>query len=87
MWLEHRRRQKLAEMNEQQRLKSEEEFKKKQEERKKHEKLPHPASKDQLEEVWENEDGMEKNKFDSKTFFHMHGLLCVSILLFISICV
>ena len=73
MWLEHRRRQKLAEMNEQQRLKTEAEFEKKQAELRKHERVPHPASKEQLEKVWEEKDGMSKSDFDPKTFFHMHG--------------
>lgn len=73
MWLEHRRRQKLSEMNEQQRLKSEAEFERKQAELRKHEPVPHPASKEQLETVWEEDDGMAKNDFDPKTFFHLHG--------------
>lgn len=71
--MEHRRRQKLAEMSEQQRLKAEDEFRKKQEQLRKHDKLPKPASKDQLEQVWEEDDGMAKEQFDPKTFFHMHG--------------
>ncbi len=73
MWLEHRRRQKLAEMNEQQRLKTEGEYKKKMEERRKHERLPQPGSKEQLEDVWEHDDGMAKQEFNPRTFFHMHG--------------
>jgi len=73
MWMEHRRREKLKQMNEQQRLKAEQEFKKKHDEQMKHEKLPLPGSKDQLEQVWQEDDGMPKEQFDPKTFFHMHG--------------
>ena len=73
MWIEHRRRQKLAEMDEQQRLKAEGEFQKKQEQLRHHDKLPNPGSKEQLEEVWEEEDGMGKEQFNPRTFFHMHG--------------
>ena len=73
MWEEHRRREKLKEMNEQQRLKAEDEFRKKHEELRRHERLPQPGSKEQLEQVWEEDDGMAKEEFNSKTFFHMHG--------------
>jgi hypothetical protein len=74
MWQEHRRRQKLKEMNEQQRIKAEEEFKKKHEDLRHHEKLPQPGSKEQLEQVWEEDDGMNKETFNPRTFFHMHGM-------------
>ncbi len=73
MWEEHRRRQKLREMNEKQRLNAEDEFKKKHEELRKHERLPQPGSKEQMEQVWEEDDGMAKEEFDPRTFFHMHG--------------
>ena len=73
MWMEHQRRQKLAQMNEQQRLKAEEEYRRKHEDLKHHEKLPQPGSKEQLEQVWEEDDGMPKEEFDPRTFFHMHG--------------
>ncbi len=73
MWKEHRRRQRLTEMNEQQRLLAEEEYKKKQEEMRHHEKLPQPGSKEQIEQVWKEEDGMPEEQFDPRTFFHMHG--------------
>ena len=32
------------------------------------------GSKDQLEEVWEEEDGLDRDDFDPKTFFHLHDL-------------
>ena len=31
------------------------------------------GSRDQLEEVWEENDGMDREDFDPKTFFYMHG--------------
>ena len=37
-----------------------------------HEKIHHPGSKDQLEEVWEETDHLDKDDFDPKTFFKMH---------------
>jgi len=39
-----------------------------------HEKLKHPMTKDQLEEVWEDQDHMDKQDWDPKTFFAMHDL-------------
>jgi len=39
-----------------------------------HEKLKHPMTKDQLEEVWEEQDHMDKQDWDPKTFFAMHDL-------------
>ena len=45
------------------------------ENRKHHEKINHPGSKDQLEEVWEEQDHLEGNRFDAHTFFNLHGLL------------
>ncbi len=38
-----------------------------------HEKLKHPASREQFEDIWEQEDGMSEEDFDPKTFFHLHG--------------
>ena len=48
-------------------------FHKEQEKRKHHEQLKHPASKEQLEEVWRADDGMTEEEFRPKTFFMMHG--------------
>jgi hypothetical protein len=39
-----------------------------------HEKLKHPMTKDQLEEVWEDQDHMQPEDWDPKTFFAMHDL-------------
>jgi len=39
-----------------------------------HDKLKHPMTKDQLEEVWEEQDHMDPQDWDAKTFFAMHDL-------------
>merc|ERR1719400_2771407 len=39
-----------------------------------HDKLKHPMTKDQLEEVWEEQDHMDPQDWDPKTFFNMHDL-------------
>ena len=39
-----------------------------------HEKLNHPMTKEQLEEVWEGQDHMRSQDWDPKTFFAMHDL-------------
>merc|ERR1719461_620969 len=39
-----------------------------------HDKLKHPMTKDQLEEVWEEQDHMDPQDWDPKTFFAMHDL-------------
>uniref|UniRef100_A0A0K2VGS6 EFhand protein NUCB1 [Nasonia vitripennis] n=1 Tax=Lepeophtheirus salmonis TaxID=72036 RepID=A0A0K2VGS6_LEPSM len=41
---------------------------------KKHDKVNHPMTKDQLEEVWEEQDHMKAQDWDPKTFFAMHDL-------------
>lgn len=33
------------------------------------------GSRDQLEEVWEESDNLNKDDFDPKTFFYLHGTL------------
>ena len=43
------------------------------ERQKHHEKLNKPASKQQFEEVWEEDDGLKDEEFDPKTFFFLHG--------------
>ncbi|XP_037086650.1 nucleobindin-2-like isoform X3 [Pollicipes pollicipes] len=52
--------------------KHEEEQKKKKEHPKSQ--VHHPLSEDQLEEVWQEQDHMEKEDFDPETFFRMHDL-------------
>ncbi|KAK2171087.1 hypothetical protein NP493_1104g03003 [Ridgeia piscesae] len=39
-----------------------------------HPKVHHPGSKDQLEDVWEEQDGMDRKDFDPKTFFYLHDV-------------
>ncbi|CAD6184999.1 unnamed protein product [Caenorhabditis auriculariae] len=39
-----------------------------------HEKLKHPGSRDQLEEVWEESDHLDKDSFNPRTFFALHDL-------------
>ncbi|XP_037069987.1 nucleobindin-2-like isoform X2 [Pollicipes pollicipes] len=41
---------------------------------KEHAKVHHPLSEDQLEEVWEEQDHMDKDSFDPETFFRMHDV-------------
>lgn len=60
-------------MNPDDRKAAEAEHQKNLEKRKHHEKVNEPGSKDQLEEVWEEEDDLKGNKFDPKTFFALHG--------------
>ncbi|CAI8042527.1 Nucleobindin-1 [Geodia barretti] len=70
--LEHQRREKLKAMNEEQRLQAERALEEAKEKQKQHEKMYKPASKHQLEEVWEEDDGLKDEKFDPKTFFFLH---------------
>ena len=48
-----------------------------------HERMEHPASRKQLEDVWEKQDGLADADFDPKTFFFLHGnyLIVFSLLL------
>lgn len=72
---EYERRRKLQQMDPAARKKAEEEYQKALENRKHHEKINHPGSKDQLEEVWKEEDHLEPEQFDPKTFFQLHGII------------
>merc|ERR1712121_564127 len=54
--------------------KFEEEMEKLEAKHRQHERLKHPMTKDQLEEVWEEQDHMDKQDWDPKTFFAMHDL-------------
>lgn len=71
---EYERRKNLQHMDEQARKRAEEEHVKAMEARKHHEKVNHPGSKDQLEEVWEEQDQLEPEKFDPHTFFQLHDI-------------
>ncbi|CAD5121236.1 DgyrCDS9769 [Dimorphilus gyrociliatus] len=66
------RREKLKNLDENKRKEEEKAFEELQKKHKDHPKLHHPGSKDQLEEVWEKEDGLDKGDFDPKTFFNLH---------------
>ncbi|VDM61496.1 unnamed protein product [Angiostrongylus costaricensis] len=65
---------KLAQMSEEERRKAEYEAEEAKRRHNDHEKLKHPGSRDQLEEVWEESDHMEKDAFDPRTFFALHDL-------------
>jgi len=69
---EHRKREELAKLNEEERKKEKERLEKMDKKHKDHEKIHHPGSKDQLEEVWEETDHLDKDDFDPKTFFKLH---------------
>lgn len=71
---EIRRQEKLKQMDQANREKAEKEYL---EMRKKHEDHPamnHPGSKAQLQEVWDEEDGLDGQAFNPKTFFSMHDI-------------
>ena len=53
---------------------------------KKHEPLKHPASRQQLEEVWKEHDGLGDEKFDPRVFFFLHGL-CVCVHHCVCVCI
>ena len=44
------------------------------EKRKHHERVNHPGSRDQLKEVWEEQDHLEADKFNPGTFFKLHDI-------------
>lgn len=71
---EFEKQEKLRGMPEAERKKFEEDVKKMTEKHNKHEKIHHPGSKDQLEEVWEKQDHMDVQDFDPKKFFMMHDV-------------
>lgn len=66
--------EKKRHLNEEDRKKFEQELKERTEKHNKHEKVHHPGSKDQLEEVWEKQDHMDAQDFDPKKFFMMHDV-------------
>lgn len=71
---EMRRQEKLRQMDNADREKAEKEYL---EMRKKHEDHPdmnHPGSKAQMQEVWDEEDGLKGQEFNPKTFFSMHDI-------------
>jgi hypothetical protein len=71
---EFEKQEKMRSMDEDHRKKYEEEIKTMTEKHVKHDKVHHPGSKDQLEEVWEKQDHMPVEDFDPKKFFMMHDV-------------
>merc|ERR1711942_619647 len=69
---EHRKREELAKLSEEERIKEKDRLENMEKKHKDHEKIHHPGSKDQLEEVWEETDHLDKDDFDPKTFFNLH---------------
>lgn len=69
---EYDRRQALENMDKNAREKAEKEYQEEMEKRKHHEKINHPGSKDQLEEVWTEQDKLEEDQFNPNTFFQLH---------------
>ncbi|XP_066581337.1 nucleobindin-2 isoform X2 [Prorops nasuta] len=66
--------QRLKSLNEEERRKYEEELKLTKQKQSNHDTVNHPVSKQQLEEVWENTDHMDKESFEPRTFFMMHDI-------------
>ncbi|KHN74801.1 Nucleobindin-2 [Toxocara canis] len=65
---------KMANMTPEERKKFEQDLEQMKKRHNEHEKVKHPGSRDQLEEVWEDSDKMEKENFDPRTFFALHDL-------------
>lgn len=65
---------KLAQMSPEERNKAVKEIEETKKHHNEHEELKHPGGREQLEEVWEERDNMDKNSFDPKTFFALHDL-------------
>uniref|UniRef100_A0A914LL59 EF-hand domain-containing protein n=1 Tax=Meloidogyne incognita TaxID=6306 RepID=A0A914LL59_MELIC len=65
---------KLAQMTPEERNKAAKEIEEAKKHHNEHEELKHPGGREQLEEVWEERDHMDKNSFDPKTFFALHDL-------------
>ncbi|XP_068116069.1 nucleobindin-2 isoform X2 [Hyperolius riggenbachi] len=72
MLKEHERREYLKTLNEEQRKQEEAKYEEMRKKHKDHPKINHPGSKDQLEEVWQETDGLDPIDFDPKTFFKLH---------------
>lgn len=71
---EFEKQEKLRGLSDDEKTKFENDIKQMTEKHNKHEKIHHPGSKDQLEEVWEKQDHMEPQDFDPKKFFMMHDV-------------
>ncbi|XP_068217049.1 nucleobindin-2-like isoform X2 [Palaemon carinicauda] len=71
---EFERQKELAAMDEEHRRAAEEKHKEDMTKHSQHGKLHHPGSKQQLQEVWEEQDHMKAEDFNPSTFFHLHDL-------------
>ncbi|XP_064112165.1 nucleobindin-2-like isoform X2 [Macrobrachium nipponense] len=71
---EYERQQQLAAMDEEHRKAAEEKHTEDVKKHAQHNKLHHPGSKQQLQEVWEEQDHMKADDFNPSTFFHLHDL-------------
>ncbi|ELT97554.1 hypothetical protein CAPTEDRAFT_183512 [Capitella teleta] len=71
---EHLQKEELKALDEQARAAKEKELHDKKEKHKKHAKVNHPGNMEQLEEVWEETDNLDRDDFNPKTFFHLHDV-------------
>ncbi|KAL3112793.1 hypothetical protein niasHT_019767 [Heterodera trifolii] len=65
---------KLAQMGQDEREKEQKAIEGSKKRHREHEPMKHPGGKDQLEEVWEERDHMDKDSFDPTSFFNLHDL-------------
>ncbi|XP_013871439.1 nucleobindin-2 [Austrofundulus limnaeus] len=72
MMKEHKRRERLKGMSEEDRKKEEQHYEEMRKKHADHPKVNHPGSQDQLKEVWQESDGLDPEDFNPKTFFKMH---------------
>ncbi|XP_028287733.1 nucleobindin-2-like [Parambassis ranga] len=72
MMKEHERRERLKNMNDEDRTKEEQHYEEMKKKHANHPKVNHPGSEDQLKEVWQETDGLDPEDFNPKTFFKMH---------------
>nr|CAB3264478.1 nucleobindin-2 [Phallusia mammillata] len=71
---EARREAKMQKLDEQDRQKAREEYIQHQKELAEKAQMHHPGSKAQLEDVWNDEDGLNEQEFNPKTFFNIHDI-------------
>nr|CAG4640271.1 EOG090X0B17 [Daphnia pulex]SVE85055.1 EOG090X0B17 [Daphnia pulex] len=74
MQKEFEHQNKLKGLDEEKRKTEEKEWEEAQAKHKQHPKMHHPGSKQQLEEVWEEQDHLSPDSFNPKTFFALHDL-------------
>nr|CAG4644201.1 EOG090X0B17 [Lepidurus arcticus] len=74
MQKEFEHNEKLKLLDEEKKKAEEKAWEESQNKHKQHPKLHHPGSKQQLEEVWEQQDHLDAESFDPRTFFALHDL-------------